>query len=173
MEKLLDTGKVKSIGISNFSKKELETLLKTAKVVPSVHQIETHPYLQQTSFLEFHKKHGIEVTAYSPFGNQNDIYDAGKNVDPLVKTEVIQKIAKKHGVEGTHVAIAWGIQRGTTVIPKSVHEERIKNNFEALKLVGKLDDEDMKSIASMNGPHRFNNPSKSWGYKCFDDLEGA
>src|SRR5579859_5342193 len=173
MEKLLDTGKVKAIGISNFAKKEVQTLLKSAKVPPSVHQIEMHPYLQQTSFLEFHKRNGIQVTAYSPFGNQNDIYDAGKNVHPLVKHEIIQKIAKKHGVEGTHVAIAWGIKRGTTVIPKSVHEGRIKSNFEALGVVDKLDEEDMKSIESMNGPHRFNNPSKSWGYKFFEDLEGA
>ena len=173
MEKLLDTGKVKAIGISNFSKKEIETLLKTAKVVPAVHQYETHPYLQQTSFLEFHKKHGIEVTAYSPFGNQNDIYDAGKNVHPLVQHEIIQKIAKKHGVEGTHVAIAWGIKRGTTVIPKSVHEGRIKSNFEALKVIDQLDEEDMKNIASMNGPHRFSDPGKNWGCKFFEDLEGA
>lgn len=173
MEKLLDTGKVKSIGISNFSKKELEILLKAAKIPPSVHQIETHPYLQQTSFLEFHKKNGIEVTAYSPFGNQNDIYDSGKDVHTLVEHEIIQKVAKKHGVSGPQVAIAWGIKRGTTVIPKSVNEERIKSNFEALKVVDKLDEEDMKNITTMNGPHRFNNPSKSWGRKFYEDLEGA
>ena len=173
MEKLLDTGKVKSIGISNFSKKELETLLKSAKIAPSVHQIETHPYLQETSFLEFHKKNGIEVTAYSPLGNQNDIYDAGKDVHALVEHEIIQKVAKKHGVSGAQVAIAWGIKRGTTVIPKSVNQERIKSNFEALKVIEQLDEEDVRSIAGMNGPHRFNNPSKSWGRKFFEDLEGV
>ena len=169
MEKLLDTGKVKAIGVSNFSKKELEDLLKTAKIKPAVHQIETHPYLQQQSFIDWHKQQGIVVTAYSPFGNQNRIYDSGKKLEPLIEHPTIVKIAKKHGVTGAQVTLAWGIMRGTSVIPKSVNDERIKSNFECLKV--KLDDEDMKEIATMNGPYRFNNPS--WGYKFYADLEGA
>ena len=58
MEKLLETGKVKAIGVSNFSQIELSSLLKTAKIKPAVHQFETHPYLQQSSFLDFHKQKG-------------------------------------------------------------------------------------------------------------------
>jgi len=170
MEKLLDTGKVKAIGVSNFSKKELEDLIKKAKVKPAVHQFETHPYLQQQAFVDWHKQQGIEVTAYSPLGNQNDIYDAGKKLDILSEHPTIAKIAKKHGCTGPQVVLAWGIKRGTSVVPKSVNEGRIKSNFECLKV--KLDDEDMKEIAKMDGPHRFNNP-KSWGYKFFADLEGV
>src|SRR5438045_2262649 len=119
MEKLLDTGKVKAVGVSNFSRKELEDLLKTAKVRPAVHQIETHPYLQQQSFLDWHKQQGIGVTAYSPLGNQNDVYDAGKKLDKLIETPTITKIAKKHGASGNQVVLAWGIKRGTSVVPKS------------------------------------------------------
>jgi alcohol dehydrogenase (NADP+) len=170
MEKLLDTGKVKNIGISNFSKKELEDLLKVAKIKPSVHQLETHPYLQQQDFLDWHKQQGILVTAYSPFGNQNDIYDSGEKVETLMEHPVIAKIAKKHGCTGAQVTLAWGIKRGTSVVPKSVNEGRIKSNFECLKV--KLDEEDMKEIAKMNGPHRFNNPT-NWGYKFYADLEGV
>jgi alcohol dehydrogenase (NADP+) len=170
MEKLLDTGKVKSIGVSNFSKKELEDLLKTAKVKPAVHQMETHPYLQQQSFINWHKQQGIQVIAYSPLGNQNDIYDSGKKVARLIETPTITKIAKKHGFNGAQVTLAWGIKRGTSVVPKSVNEERIRSNFECLKVT--LDDEDMKEIELMNGPYRFNTPD-SWGYKFFADLEDA
>jgi len=170
MEKLLDTGKVKAIGISNFSKKELQQLLKTAKIKPAVHQFETHPYLQQQSFIDWHKQQGIQVTAYSPLGNQNNVYDLGAKVEPLIKHPIIVKIAKKHGVNGAQVALAWGIKRGTSVVPKSVNEGRIKSNFECLKV--KLDDKDMREIEKMNGPYRFNNPS-SWGYKFFANLEGV
>jgi diketogulonate reductase-like aldo/keto reductase len=169
MEKLVDTGKVKNIGVSNFSKKELENLLKVAKTKPAVHQFETHPYLQQQAFLDWHKQQGIEVTAYSPFGNQNHVYDSGEKVDALIEHPTITKIAKKHGCTGAQVTLAWGIKRGTSVVPKSVNEGRIKSNFECLKV--KLDEEDMKEIAKMNGPHRFNNPT-NWGYKFYADLEG-
>jgi alcohol dehydrogenase (NADP+) len=169
MESLVDTGKVKAIGVSNFSKAELEDLLKHAKIKPAVHQIETHPYLQQQEFVDWHKSQGIHVTAYSPFGNQNDIYDSGSKVETLIKHPTIQKVAKKHGVAGSDVALAWNIKRGCSVVPKSVNEKRIESNLGCLKV--KLDDEDMKEIASMNGPHRFNNPSKSWGYEFYADLE--
>jgi alcohol dehydrogenase (NADP+) len=169
MESLVDTGKVKNIGVSNFSKAELQTLLKSAKIKPAVHQMETHPYLQQQSFIDWHKQQGIHVTAYSPFGNQNDTYDSGSKLDALIETPTIKKIAKKHGCNGADVALAWGINRGTSVVPKSVNEGRIKSNFECLKV--KLDDEDMKEIATMDGPHRFNDPSDSWGYKFYADLD--
>jgi len=170
MEKLLETGKVKAIGVSNFSKNELESLLKSAKVKPAVHQFETHPYLQQQAFVDWHKQQGILVTAYSPFGNQNKIYDEGAKVNPLIEHPIITKIATKHKTTGAVVALAWGIKRGTAVVPKSVNEGRIKGNMECLKV--ELDEADMKEIAKMNGPHRFNNPT-NWEKKFFSDLEGA
>jgi alcohol dehydrogenase (NADP+) len=170
MEKLVDTGKVKAIGVSNFSQKELEKLLKHAKVKPAVHQFETHPYLQQQAFIDWHKQQGIHVTAYSPFGNQNTIYDRGAKVPTLTETPTVQKIAKKHGCSGNNVVLAWGIQRDTSVVPKSVNEGRIKSNFECLKV--KLDDEDIKEITEMDGPHRFNFPV-SWEYRFFDGLDGT
>lgn len=84
MEKLLKTGKTKAIGISNFSRKELETLLKQTTVVPAAHQLELHPWLQQKDFVAFNQSKGIHITQYSPFGNQNEIYDAGKNISKLM-----------------------------------------------------------------------------------------
>jgi alcohol dehydrogenase (NADP+) len=84
MEKLLETGKTKAIGISNFSYAELERLLKECSVVPAAIQMELHPWLQQTKFCEFIKSKGIHITQYSPFGNQNEIYDSGKNMGKLM-----------------------------------------------------------------------------------------
>jgi alcohol dehydrogenase (NADP+) len=105
MEKLLKTGKIKAIGVSNFSLAEMERLLKETSVVPAVHQMEFHPWLQQKSFAEFHKKHGIHVTQYSPFGNQNKIYDAGKNMGKLIEDPTLVELGKKYGKSGAQVAL--------------------------------------------------------------------
>ena len=113
MEKCLQSGKTRAIGVSNFSKAELERLIKEADVVPAVHQYENHPYLQQRAFAEFHKEKGIHVTQYSPFGNQNEIYDAGKEMGKLMDDPVLVEIGEKHGKTGAQVALAWGIAHGT------------------------------------------------------------
>jgi alcohol dehydrogenase (NADP+) len=84
MEKLLATGKAKAIGISNFSKAEVERLLKETSVVPAAHQIELHPWLQQKEFSKWLESKGIHVTQYSPFGNSNELYDKGKELGKLI-----------------------------------------------------------------------------------------
>lgn len=84
MEKLLKTGKTKAIGISNFSRREVETILEKGSVVPAAHQIECHPWLQQKEFTEWQKSQGILIQHYSPFGNQNEIYDSGKKLSKLM-----------------------------------------------------------------------------------------
>lgn len=111
MEAALKTGKTRAIGISNFSKAELERLLEKSDVVPAAHQIECHPWLQQHSFVEFNKSKGIHIQHYSPFGNQNEIYDSGRNMGKLIDDPVIQEVAEKYGKNGAQVALAWGIQR--------------------------------------------------------------
>ena len=84
MEKLLKTGKTKAIGISNFSRREVATILEKGSVVPATHQMECHPWLQQTKFTEWQKSQGILIQHYSPFGNQNEIYDSGKKFGKLM-----------------------------------------------------------------------------------------
>jgi alcohol dehydrogenase (NADP+) len=84
MENLVGTGKTKAIGISNFSRAEVENLLDQCNIVPAVHQLECHPWLQQTSFTEWQKSKGIHITQYSPFGNQNPIYGSGGNLGKLM-----------------------------------------------------------------------------------------
>lgn len=169
MEKLLKTGKCKAIGVSNFSQYELEELLKQCSTVPTVHQIELHPYLTQKSFHDFHIKHNIHVTQYSPFGNQNEIYGSGKDTPQLIDDPVLAEIGKKHNKSGAQVALAWGIAHGRSVIPKSKTPARIAANFDC---DFKLDAEDVKKIDGLDKGWRFNDPSSSFGYDFFRGLEG-
>ena len=169
MEECVKRGKAKAIGVSNFSQAELERLLAATSTVPAVHQLELHPYLQQRAFTQFHKQKGIHVTHYSPFGNQNEIYDSGKGLGKLMDDEVLVEIGKKHNKTGAQVALAWGIAQGHSVIPKSKTESRIKANLEG---DFKLPQEDVERISSIDKKLRFNDPSKSFGWNFYKDLDG-
>jgi len=105
MEKLLKTGKVRAIGISNFSQAEMEHLLKNASVVPAVHQMEFHPWLQQKAFANWHKQRGIHVTQYSPFGNQNETYSGPTKIGKMIEDPILNDIGKKYGKTGAQVAL--------------------------------------------------------------------
>lgn len=105
MEKLISTGKVKAIGVSNFSKAEMERLLKNATVPPAVHQLEGHPWLQQRSFADWHKQNNIHVTHYSPFGNQNEIYSREGKIGRMIEDPVLVDIAKKYNKSAAQVAL--------------------------------------------------------------------
>jgi diketogulonate reductase-like aldo/keto reductase len=105
MEKLLQTGKAKAIGVSNCSKAEMEHILKNASVVPAVHQMECHPWLQQQAFTKWHKEKGIHVTHYSPLGNQNELYSGPKQLGKLIQHPVLCDIGKKHNKSGAQVAL--------------------------------------------------------------------
>ena len=170
MEKLVKNGKCKAIGISNFSKAEVERLLKETSIVPAAHQIELHPYLVQQSFLDFHNANGIHITQYSPFGNQNEIYDSGKNMGKLIDDPVLAEIGAKYGKSGAQTALAWGIAKGHSVIPKSKTPSRIKANLEG---DFKLDPADVKKIDGLDKKKRFNNPSKSFKWNFYADLDGV
>lgn len=169
LEKCLESGKAKAIGISNFSKAELERLLKETSIPPAAHQMELHPWLQQKDFTALHKQKGIHITQYSPFGNQNEIYDSGKGMGKLMDDPVLVEIGKKHGKSGAQVALAWGIAKGHSVIPKSKTESRIKQNLEG---DFKLDAEDVQKIDGIDKKLRFNDSSESFGWNFFTDLDG-
>jgi len=136
MEKLLEEGKVKAIGVSNFSVKNLQELLKTAKIIPAVNQIEMHPHQAQPELLGFCKEKGIILTAYSPTG-----YSSVAN-DPT-----IVELAEKYRVSPAQISLAWHLARGTTAVPKSTNSERQKGNL--LKLP-KLSAEDVSLISTLH-----------------------
>lgn len=157
MEKLLSTGKVKAIGVANFSTVNLKKLLETAKVLPAVDQTEIQPLLPQSKLNAFCKENGIHQTAFGPLGGSGS---------SLHTDEAIVDIAKARGVATGNVLLSWGIQKGWSVIPKSTTPSRIeanlKDNFE-------LTADEMRLIDALaaNGGRRFNRPN--WGTAVFHD----
>ncbi|OTA84877.1 hypothetical protein M434DRAFT_400304 [Hypoxylon sp. CO27-5] len=123
MQKLLGTGKVRNIGVSNFGITNLEKLLNdpSCKVKPAVNQIELHPNNPSPKLVAYCKEKGIHVTGYSCLGSTNS---------PLYKDQTLQSIAKARGKTPQQVLLLWGIQQGWDVIPKSVTPERIESNFD-------------------------------------------
>jgi len=167
MEGLVSAGKTKAIGVSNFSQKEIERLLANSDIVPAVHQLELHPWLQQREFVEYLQDKGIHVTQYSPLGNQNALYsrDNGR----LVDEEILNSIGKKHGKTGAQIALAWGISQGHSVIPKSKTPTRILENLRAATT---LSPDEISAINALDRKIRFNDPSKDFGYELFENLDG-
>ena len=153
MEKAYNDGLVKAIGVSNFNQADLNRLIEKGEVAPAVNQVENHPLLQQNELIDFCHKNDIAVTAYSPLGSQH--HESGESV---LENQVIKEIAERLKVTPAQVVLAWQMQRGVTVIPKSVHESRLKENFAAQAIV--LDDADMAQIAALDKGYRFINGKK-------------
>ena len=176
MTKLLRTGRVRHIGVSNFSPAQLRALIKSSPAHPPfAHQLELHPYLQQQGFVDWHRLNNIHVTAYSPFGNMNPTYNtqwkanSAAHVPPLLSNDLIKEIAEARSCTPAQVALQWGRSRGTSVIPKSAHSDRVKENLASLEC--NLQTEDIQLIESQLPTKRFNNPSASWGVDLYDGLE--
>lgn len=148
MEELLQSGLVESIGVSNFSAKKLGNLIEKAEVVPAVNQVENHPLLQQNELIDFCQKNDVIVTAYSPLGSQHH-----EGEESVLGNPVIIEMAERLQVTPAQVVLAWQMQRGVIVIPKTVHEERLKENFASQAV--ELDDADMKKIAELDKNFRF------------------
>ncbi|TKA76951.1 D-galacturonate reductase [Cryomyces minteri] len=149
MEKLAKTGKVKAIGVANFSVKYLEELLHDATVIPAVNQIENHPYLPQQDIVDFCRSKGIHITAYSPLGSTGS---------PLMKEEAIQEIAKRHSVSAGAVLLSYHVARGNSVLAKSVTPSRIEENRNIIE----LESSDLKALEKIlkdKGVTRFVHPA--------------
>ena len=127
MEKCVDKGIVKHIGVSNFSIKKLKDLLQVARIKPSTNQVERHPYLQQPKLLEFCQQHGIIITAYSPLGTPGTSFVRGEA--SVLNDETVKRIAEKHSVTAAQVLLQWGLQSGTSLIPKTTKIHRMKENL--------------------------------------------
>lgn len=162
MERLLSTGKVKAIGVSNFNIRRLNDLLSKVDVIPACNQVEAHPYLTQPDLLEFCKQKGIVLEAYSPLGN-NQTGEPRTVDDPLV-----HKVAKKLGMDPGVLLGSWGVQRGTVVLPKSVTPSRIASNLK----VQQLPEDAYAELSSLERHKRFNFPAR-WGYDIFDEAGEA
>ena len=170
----LPSSKVRHIGVSNFSPNQLYRLIASSGVKPTVHQMELHPYLQQRDWVKWHNDNGINITAYSPLANSNPTYGDPSDTPPLLlKNTIMREIAEKRRCTAAQVALEWGMQRGTSVIPKSGHADRIKENFKAS--ISGLLAEDLDIIEEMGKKNlkRFNNPSDGWGIDLFGGLDDS
>jgi alcohol dehydrogenase (NADP+) len=154
MESLVDKNLCRHIGVSNFSLPKLQSLMVAAKRQPEMNQVELHPYLQQKSLLNFCQENGVHMTAYSPLGSP-DRPDSLKSEDEpvLMDDPTITEIAKRHQVSPAQVLIAWAINRGTAVIPKSVNPERIQQNLAAAEV--SLINADLQAIADLDRHRRY------------------
>ena len=153
MEKCAQAGMTRHIGVSNFSIKKLKDLLSKCTIRPEANQIELHPFLAQNDMLSFCNSEHIALTAYSPLGSTDrPAQFKDPNEPSLLQNPVITEIAKNNGFTTAQVLIRWAIQRGTSVIPKSVHPERLMQNFQAATI--ELSADDMKKIAALDTHHR-------------------
>ncbi|KAI5478194.1 hypothetical protein MNV49_005361 [Pseudohyphozyma bogoriensis] len=159
MEELVKKGKVKYIGISNFTIEKAQKLYDAATIKPTFNQVELNPACAQPELLAWAKKTGIILEAYSPLGSTGAVY----RDDP-----VFRDIAKEHGVDPANILISWQVERGCVVLPKSVTPSRIISNFIDVKLkpeeLAKID-EYVLTLPQV----RQVDPSKGWGVKIFDD----
>lgn len=141
MERLHAEGVIRTIGISNFLPDHLDTLLAAGDVVPAVNQIELHPTFQQQELAAKCRSHGIAVEAYSPLGQGADL-----------SSETVASLAAKYGATPAQIVLAWHLGTGNIVIPKSVHAERMQENFAAAAI--ELSDAELGSITALEAGSR-------------------
>ena len=146
-EALKTDGLTKSIGVSNFHVDHLEELKKHSSVVPAVDQIELNPRLPQSKIRKYAAENGIAVESWSPIGGSR-----GSRAGGLLDDQQIGEIAAAHSKSPAQVVIRWHIQNGLVVIPKSVHEERIKQNIDIFDF--ELSSEEMAVIAGLKTGER-------------------
>ena len=139
LEKLYEEGKVRAIGVSNFYPDRLVDLCMFAKIKPMVNQIEVNVFNQQVEAKKWADKYGVVLEAWAPFAE-------GRN--NMFHNEVLQAIGEKHNKSVAQVILRWLYQRGIVSLAKSVHQERIKENFDIYSF--ELDNDDMKKIETLD-----------------------
>lgn len=140
-EKLQKDGYIRAIGVSNFKIHHLETLKQSSDTIPAVNQVEYHPLLNQQELLQYCRKEGIQLEAWSPLMQGN------------LDQPQISEIAAKYGKTPAQIILRWDLQHEIVTIPKSVRKERIEENANIFNF--SLAEEDMKVLDQLNKDHRF------------------
>lgn len=139
MEEANEEGKLKAIGVCNCYPQILADICETVEIKPAVNQVELHPFFQQESALALMKEYGVHPEAWGPFAEGNH---------GIFTHPVLTRIGQKYGKSAAQVALRWNVQRGVTVIPKSVHKERMEQNMDIWDF--QLSSEDMAEIAGLD-----------------------
>ena len=139
MEELYNAGRIRAIGVCNFEPDRLMDLCYNVKVLPAVNQVETHPYTQQTEAMKIMQSFGIQTEAWGPLA---------EGMNGLFTDPVLSAIGRKYAKTAAQVVLRWHLQRGVIAIPKSIHKERMVENFSIADFI--LSEEDMALIASMD-----------------------
>lgn len=158
MEELFEEGLVRSIGVSNFTVALLHELMTTCRIPPSVNQVEAHPYLQQRKLLEYCKKRRVHLQVYSPLGSPGHI----RAEEPqILQDPVLKGLANSHGVTVAQLCLIWALERGTSVVVKSLCPKRQRENllFDASL---KLSAEELSTLDSLERGYRFFRPEDWW-----------
>ena len=143
MEKLVEKGLVKDIGVSNFNSKQIQDIIDKGNIKPVTNQVECHPYLSQSKLIEFCKQRDILVTAYCPLGTPNRPW-AKPNEPKMLDDPTLICVAEAHEKTPAQIILRWQIERGLVVIPKSVNTCRITQNFELFDF--NLEQDDINQI---------------------------
>jgi diketogulonate reductase-like aldo/keto reductase len=147
MEAIKESGRAKSIGVSNYLQEHLEPILQTAKHPPVINQIEYHPYLQHGGLLDFHKQHRIAVAAYSPL-------TAATKAKPGPCDAVYDKLAKKYGVTEADIALRWCLDQGIVTLTTSGNEQRLQGYMRKIPSF-KLTPKEVEDIAEAGRQKHF------------------
>ena len=170
MEDAADKGLVRSLGVSNFSTKQLDELFSYARIRPVVHQFEIHPYFQQDELIAYCKSHDLRVEAYCPLGNRPNVPDTPLD-DP-----VIHELGKKYNKTPGQIVLRWGIQHSGVILPRTNNPARLRENFNIFDF--ELSQEDMAKIKELGKKNirvryankHFNHGSSRWlGFQRYVD----
>ncbi len=157
MEALVEKGLVNRIGVCNYNTGLIHDLMSYATIKPSHLQIESHPYLTQEKLIRCAQGYGIDVTAFSPLGAQSyfelNMAEAGES---LLGAAPVMVAAQAHGKSPAQVLLKWGVQRGTSIIPKTSRPERMRENLDIDDF--ELSAVEMAAISALNQDRRFNDP---------------
>lgn len=139
LEKLYKEGRIRALGVCNFSSTNLLDLLFNVQIPPMINQIENHPLYQRTQEIKFMEQEKVQPEAWAPFA---------EGMDGIFNNSLLQKIAEQHGKTVAQVILRWNIQRGVVVIPKSTHQKRIQENIDIWDF--SLNSDEMNTIASLD-----------------------
>ena len=157
MEELVDAGLVKEIGVCNYNSGLLMDLVNYSRIKPAMLQIESHPFLTQEKLIRLAGDLGIAVTAFSPLGALSYVQiDMATDADTVLTAPAVVAAAERVGRTPAQVVLRWGVQRGTSVIPKTTKPERLRENLSLFDF--ELTNEEMAAISALNQNRRFNDP---------------